>query len=61
MTLEEMLETTSRFQEVSVFYGVSCRSGKASQLLKDLGCSWLESPVLEVKAELSELLIEVGD
>ena len=61
MTLKELLEKTSRFQKVDVFCKDDYEGGKASYLLENLGISWLESPVLEVKAELSELLIEVGD
>ena len=61
MTLKELLEKTSRFQKASVFYGEMHRSGTASQLLENLGESWLKSPVLEFKAEDSELLAEIGD
>ena len=61
MTLKELLEKTSRFQRVKVFYDKSSRSGKSSELLEHLGESWLKSPVMEIKADFSELLVEVGD
>lgn len=61
MTLKELLEKTSRFQRVKVFYNKNSRSGKSSELLEHLGESWLKSSVMEIKADFSELLVEVGD
>ncbi len=61
MTLKELLEKTSRFQKVAVFYGYQSRCETAMRLLENIGESWLDSPVLEIKAEDYELSIVVGD
>ena len=62
MTLKELLEKTSRFQKVAVYYGDSRKADKAANLLNNLSSNWLESPVIEIKADrFSELLVEVGD
>lgn len=62
MTLKELLEKTSRFQKVTISYcGESKTTGKTAYLLDDMGEGWLSSPVLEIRADFSELLVEVGD
>ena len=61
MTLKELLEKTSRFQKVAVFYGCQSRCETAMCLLENIGKSWLDSPVLEIMAEDYELSIVVGD
>ena len=62
MTLKELLEKTSRFQNVIVSYcGKSKATEKTSYLLDDLGEGWLNSPVLEIRADFSKLLVEVGN
>lgn len=62
MTLRDVLEKMSCFQDVSVHYGCDHKSGTAAELLNNLGSDWLESPVIEIKADrFSELLVEVGD
>jgi uncharacterized protein with ATP-grasp and redox domains len=61
MTLKELLEKTSYFQKVAVFYGYQSRCETAMCLLENIGESWLDRPVLEIKAEDYELSIVVGD
>lgn len=61
MTLKELLEKTSHFQKVAVFYGCQSRCETAMCLLENIGVSWLNSPVLEIRADDYELSIVVGD
>lgn len=62
MTLLELLEKTSRFQKVDVVYDQEYKTGTSSSLLSGLSRSYLDSPVVEIKADKSgELLVAIGD
>ena len=62
MTLRELLETTSRFQKVDVVYDQEHKTGTSSSLLAGLSRSYLDSPVVEIKADkFGELLVAIGD
>jgi hypothetical protein len=61
MTLRELLEKTSRFQNVRVTCDQCCKTGTSSRLFSGLSRSYLDSPVVEVKADkFGELLVEIG-
>ena len=60
MTLRELLEKTSRFQNVRVTCDQSCKTGTSSRLFSGLSRSYLDSSVVEIKAdERGVLLIEI--
>lgn len=62
MTLQELLEKTSRFQKVDVVYDQEHKTGTSSSLLSGLSRSYLDSPVVEIKADkFGELLVAIGD
>ncbi|MBP5411568.1 MAG: hypothetical protein J6Y26_06655 [Lachnospiraceae bacterium] len=62
MTLRELLETTSLFQKVDVVYDQEHRTGTSLNLLSSLGLSYLDSPVVEIKADkFGELLVAIDD
>jgi len=61
MNLKTLLEKTSAFQKVEIFYRGNEKCGTAGSLLENLGKDWLESQVLEIKADFSKLMIEIGN
>lgn len=62
MTLRDLLETTSRFQNVDVVYDQEHETGTSSSLLSSLSRSYLDSSVVEIKADkFGILLVEIGD
>lgn len=62
MTLRDLLETTSGFQKVDVVYNQKHKTGTSSSLLSSLSRSYLDSSVVEIKADKFEtLLVYIGD
>jgi len=62
MTLKELLEKTSRFQNVCVTRDQCCKTGTSSRLFSGLSRNYLDSPVVEIKAnEVGVLLVEIGE
>lgn len=50
MTLRELLEKVSRFQEVFVSYDGSSANGRAGYILDTTQDDWLDSEIIEIQA-----------